>query len=151
MVHATNLNHNGTNGHFLNCASDYEERPLIDITPAAPRPAWRDQFPMFTHNLSWVDADGCSQSMTLRSDDLQSLMADLRLLKGMIKQAKESAKEKVHGDSQAPVELTAETDVKRCAIHNVDMPRRISKRNSGHYFAHFLPDDSICYGRERKA
>jgi hypothetical protein len=150
---------NGSNGHFLNCTSDYEPRPLtIDVVPTAPTPKWRDQQAAFTHHIQWVDHEGISHGLTIRSDDLQSLMADLRLVKAGIREAKKQAAESasVPGDSQSgeshsPTELTAETDVQRCRIHGVDMPRRISKRNSGHYFAHFLPDDSICYGRAPKA
>ena len=152
MVAANGIHSNGTNGHFLNCASDYEERPLIDITPApAPKPGWRDQFPAFTHNLSWVDADGCSQSMTLRSDSLSDLMRDLKLLKAMIKQAKESAKAQVPGDSQAPT-VEPDSDVPPCKIHNMAMERRVSKRTGGIYFSHRMPGTKdLCFGRAPKA
>jgi hypothetical protein len=30
--------------------------------------------------MNWLDSDGISHSMTLRSDSLESLMADLKLL-----------------------------------------------------------------------
>lgn len=136
-----------SNGHFLNCASDYEERPIIDIAPAEPRPGWKDAFPAFTHNISWVDADGCSHSMTLRSDSLSGLMADLKLLKGMIRQAKEKAAE------SAPQQATPEpdADVPPCKIHNVPMERRTSKRTGGIYFSHRLPGSKeLCFGRHPK-
>lgn len=135
-----------TNGAHLNgvhvsnlwppCPSDYEPAPA---NIPAKQTGWRDQFPAFTHNLSWVDADGLSHSMTLRSDSLQDLMADLKLLKNAIKQSRQQ-------HAEAP--LDAESDVKRCAIHGVDMPRRFSKRNQGHFFGHVLPDNTFCYGRK---
>ena len=82
------LNGQGVNDHvngkvaYLPCESDYPPAPVIDVMPTAPTPQWRNEFPQFTHNLSWQDSDGLSHSLTLRSDSLQGLMADLRLLKG---------------------------------------------------------------------
>jgi hypothetical protein len=149
--------HSNDNGHFLNCESDYEPAPLIDVTPqTAPKPGWRDQQAAFTHHIQWIDADGISHGLTIRSDSLQDLMADLKMVKGMIKAAKQKARESQPA-KQTESELNAETDVKRCPIHGIDMPRRFSKRNNGHFFAHTLPDNTFCYGskghsgRERKA
>jgi hypothetical protein len=138
------LNGNGT--HVLDCPSDYEPAPIIDVTPSAPKPAWRNDFPLFTHNLSWVDGDGCSHSLTLRSDDLPGLFADLKLLKGLIRASREKAKEK-HPD--AP-EAQAQPDTQHCSIHDVDMMRRWSKRTQGHYFGHKCSDGSFCYGKKGK-
>ena len=150
MVSANGTHHNGTNGHYLNCASDYEPAPVIDVTPAAPKPGWRDQFPTYTHNLSWVDSDSLSHSMTLRSDSLSDLMADLRLVKPMIRQSKQKAAE--HAPQQAEgASETEQSDVQQCRIHKVDMVRRWSKRTGGHYWAHKAPNGDFCYGRERKA
>jgi hypothetical protein len=136
---------NGTNGHRLICSSDY---PAIDITPSVPRPKWRDDFPLFTHNLSWVDCDGCSHSLTLRSDDLPGLFADLKLLKGMIRASKEKAKER-HPD--APEGQSADTpaaDVRQCKVYDVPMAKGISKKTGKPYFSHVLSDDTRCFGRK---
>ena len=87
--HSNGTNHsNGVSGHLI-CESDYEERPLVDVTPSVPLPRWRDALAPFTHCLSWADADGCSHSLTLRHDTLEGLLGDLRLIKSGIKQAKE--------------------------------------------------------------
>ena len=138
------------------CSSDYEPAPTTHVTSKTPRTGWRDAFPPYTHNLSWVDADGLSHSMTLRSDDLQGLMADLRLLKCAIKQAKQQ-----HAQSNpqlvtpaalaasAPKAMGAQPDVMHCHIHGTSMARRWSKRTNGHYFAHKLPTGDFCYGKTK--
>jgi hypothetical protein len=131
---------------YAPCPSDYETAP-IDVTPTAPRPGWKDAFPQYTHNLSWVDSEGCSHSMTLRSDSLSDLMNDLRLLKSMIRQAKGKARE------SAPQQAAPEpdSDVPPCPIHGASMERRTSKRTGGIYFSHRMPGTKeLCFGREPK-
>jgi hypothetical protein len=137
------------------CPSDYE---AIDVTPMPAKeakPGWRDAFPAFTHNMSWVDGDGCSHSMTLRSDSLADLMNDLKLLKSIIKQSKAQAAAKApQQTTQTQAEAASEPaqpDTQRCKLHAVDMVRRWSKRTQGHYFAHQAPDGNFCYGRAAKA
>jgi hypothetical protein len=154
MVAANGMHRNGTSG-LLYCESDYEPAPVIDVVPTAPKPSWRDQHAAFTHHIQWADADGISHGMTLRSDSLSGLMADLKLLKGMIKAAKQKAAE---SQPQQAVQTQADgareseqPDVQHCRIHKVDMIRRWSKRTNGHYFGHKTPDGNFCYGRERKA
>ena len=151
--------HNGdgvyTHELYPACPSDYE---AIDITPlpkAEPKPGWRDQHAAFTHHLQWADADGISHGLTLRSDSLQGLMADLRMVKGMIKAAKQKAAE---SQPQQAVQTQADgareskqPDVQRCKIHAADMIRRWSKRTNGHYFGHKLSNGDFCYGRTPKA
>jgi hypothetical protein len=157
MVANGTHHHNGGNGvHaaqlYAPCASDYE---AIDVTPTVPKPAWRDEFPTFTHHLQWVDADGITHGLTLRSDDLQGLMSDLRMVKGMIRQAKQQASERAPQQAtQAQADGASEEeqpDVQHCRIHKADMIRRWSKRTQGHYFAHKAPDGNFCYGRAPKA
>jgi hypothetical protein len=93
--------------------------------------------------------------MTLRSDSLSGLMADLKLLKGMIKAAKQQASERAPQQAtQAEAEAASgpeQPDVQQCRIHKVDMIRRWSKRTNGHYFAHKAPGGNFCYGRVPKA
>jgi hypothetical protein len=128
------------------CASDYEERPVFDVVPTMPRPGWTDAFPAFTHNLSWIDGEGCSHSMTLRSDSLSGLMGDLKLLKGMIRKAKTKAAE----SQPAQTAPQPDSDVSPCKIHGMAMERRTSKRTDGVYFSHRLPGSKeLCFGRER--
>ena len=155
---ANGIHHsNGTNGvHaqlYVPCASDYEPAPIIDVVPTAPKPGWRDQHAAFTHHIQWVDSDGISHGLTLRSDSLQDLMVDLKMVKGMIKAAKAKAREsqpanQASSDPQVPAADVP--DVQHCKIHAVDMVRRWSKRTQGHYFGHKLPNDDFCYGREPK-
>jgi hypothetical protein len=145
MVAANGIHSNG-NG-FLNCSSDY---PAIDITPlpATPRPKWRDQHPLYVEHIEWVDHEGISHGLTLRSDDLQSLLADLRLVKSMIRQAKKQASDRT--PQQAVPE--PDSDLPPCRIHGVPMERRTSKRTGGIYFSHRLPGSKeLCFGREPKA
>jgi hypothetical protein len=141
--------HNGANGHLLDCPSDY---PAIDVTPMptapTPKPGWRDQHAAFTHHIQWVDADGISHGLTLRSDSLQGLMADLKMVKGMIRQAKQKASESTPQQAETPV---PDSDIPACRIHNVAMERRTSKRTGGIYFSHRLPGSKeLCFGRESK-
>ena len=130
MITQNEIHHNGngTNGHYLNCASDYEPAPVIDITPAAPpKPAWRDQHPLFVHHLEWVDRDDVSHGLTLRSDDLQSLMADLRLVKSMIRQAKQKHSvpaSPAHSQPQQPDTQTPSASVRPICAFLVRMGRR---------------------------
>ena len=77
-------------------------------------------------------------------------MADLRMVKGMIRQAKQKATESAPQQADGPSEAD-QPDVQQCRIHKVDMIRRWSKRTQGHYFGHKLPGGDFCYGRERKA
>ena len=146
MISATDLhlNGNGVNPKvaYLPCSSDHEERPAIDITPTAPTPQWRNEFPQFTHNLSWQDSDGISHSMTLRSDSLQDLMADLKLLKAMIRQANEQH------SSANPSQPETQPEHVSCKIHGVQMERRVSKRTQGHYFSHRIGSE-LCFGRPK--
>jgi hypothetical protein len=144
-VHATQL--------YAACPSDYEA-VAIDVTPqTAPKPGWRDQHAAFTHHIQWVDADGISHGLTLCSDSLQGLMADLKMVKGMIRQANEKARESAPAKQAEPspqVPGADVPDVQHCKIHAVDMVRRWSKRTQGHYFGHKLPNGDLCYGREPK-
>ena len=78
--HGVNDHVNGY-GHMLECPSDYEERPAIDVVPTTPAPLWRNQYPLYTHNLSWQDGDGCNHSLTLRSDSITDLLNDLKMVK----------------------------------------------------------------------
>ena len=117
----------------------------VQITDPTSQPGWRGQLAPYTHCLQWVDAHGCSHSLTLRADTLEALLADLKLVKQGIRITKQKATE--HRDPQVPAVETP--DVMRCEIHGVDMPRRWSKRTSGSYFAHKLPNDNFCYGKAR--
>jgi hypothetical protein len=126
---ATNIYNGNGHVHMLDCPSDYEPRPAIDIVPSKPSPKWRDQLAPYTHSLSWSDSDGCQHALTLRSDSLSDLMVDLKLLKGMIRASKARATV-VASHPESPTEMG---DVPVCKIHGVQMERRVSKRTSGHY------------------
>ena len=147
MLSPTGTAFNGTNGcgTHLPCASDYEPAPILDTTLTAPTPKWRDDFPLFTHNISWLDSDGISHSLTLRSDDLQALFADLRLLKSMIR----ASRQKAPVDNPGKPQQNTEHERVVCKIHNVEMERRVSKRSGGHYFSHRLVGNDLCFGKEK--
>jgi hypothetical protein len=137
--------HNGihlTSG-YLPCASDYEPRPAIDVTPKPAVPGWRSRWPEYTHNVSWVDSDSKQHSLTIRTDDLDELLATLTAIKNVIR----ASKAKTAETTAQPAE--SQPDVQHCHLHGVDMPRRWSKRTNGHYFGHKLPDGCFCYGRAK--
>ena len=149
------LEQNGihSNGHlngvatpaYPECPSDYEAAPAPEPQPA-PLPGWRNQFPQYTHNVSWLDSDQKQHSLTIRTDDIHELFGVLKGLKNTIRASKAKAAES-QPQAEAPAEQ--QPDVQRCAIHGEDMPRRWSKRTQGHYFAHKLGDGSFCYGKAR--
>ena len=148
-ANGTNLN-NGTNGHFLNCASDYEPSPVIDITPAtASKPDCTGQHATYTHHVQWLDSDNVQHGLTIRSDSLQGLLADLKLIKGMIRQAKAKAAE--HAPPQATQTPAPDSDEPPCKIHGTPMVRRQSKRTGGIYFSHKMANGELCFGRTPKA
>ena len=68
-------------------------------------------------------------------------MADLKLLKGMIKAAKQK-----HADAN-PAQSKTQPEKVMCQIHGVEMERRVTKRTGGHYHAHKLPGQGLCFGR----
>ena len=153
MITETNPSHNGTGrGASLHCPSDYEARPVVDVVPRVPAPKWPDQLARFTWSLTWQDANDCSNSLTIRADDLPTLLEDLKLVKRGIVMAKAKAKgNAATGSPQEPVDAPAETgDVPVCKIHNVTMTRRVSKRTGGHYWAHNAGKE-ICFGKSREA
>ena len=157
MVAVNGTNHNGYmngingNSRMLHCESDYEERPVIDITPSKPAPGWRSQWPEYTHNVTWLDSDSKQHSLTIRTDDLDELLATLTTIKNVIRASKAAAdgqQPAAASQPQASTPAPAE-DTQRCEIHGVDMPRRWSKRTQGHYFGHQCADGSFCYGRAK--
>ena len=148
MLHEATIHSNGihTNGAHpaahLDCASDYEPAPATE----APPPKWRDAWPAYTHNVTWLDSDSKQHSLTIRTDDIHELFGVLKGLKHTIRASKQKAAESAP-HTEAPQE--AQPDTQRCAIHGVDMPRRWSKRTNGHYFGHKLADGGFCYGRSK--
>lgn len=122
--------------------ANYEPTPSVDTVS---QPKWRDQWPMFTHNVSWVDTDAKQHSLTIRTDDADELFGILRAIKHIVRQSKEKATETASQQAEPPAADTP--DVVRCEIHGANMPRRWSKRTNGHYFAHKLDDGSFCYGK----
>ena len=149
MVAVNGIHSNGhmSNGNvtYLPCSSDYEERPTIDVVAREPKPGWHDQNPRFVHSLTWTDADGVGHMLVLRSDDLQALFGDIKMVKSMIKRSKEKAKEK---QPEAQQEQTQPEHVV-CKIHGVQMERRVSKRTGGHYFSHRIGTE-LCFGKGAK-
>jgi hypothetical protein len=80
MVNANGISGNSTNGHLLECASDYEPCSHADT---APQPKWRGAWPMFTHKGGWTDTDGKTHSLTIRRDHSTSRHRCLGLLRGL--------------------------------------------------------------------
>ena len=80
--------------------------------------------------------------MTIKTDDVDELFGIQKAVKHIVRQSKQKAEET---SPQAETAAETQPDAQRCDIHNVDMPRRWSKRTGGHYFAHKLADGSFCY------
>ena len=138
-----NGHHNGTNGTTLVCESNYEPVSVIDVIPTTPAPKWRDQHAAFTHHIQWIDSDNISHGLTLRSDSLQDILSDLRMVKGIIRQDKQK-----HTDAN-PEQPETQSEKVVCKVHGVPMERRVSKRTGGHYFSHKLADRDLCFGRPK--
>jgi hypothetical protein len=117
-----------------------------------PKSDWRQQWPEFTHNVSWVDTDSKQHSLTIRTDDLDELLATLTTVKNVIRASKAKATSSgaaSEGQSQVTPATPQQPDTLHCSIHNIDMPRRWSRRTNGHYFAHATPDGGFCYGKRK--
>src|SRR5688572_8384084 len=115
MVTANGTYSNGTNGHFLHGASDYEARPVIDVVPKAASPKWRDQLAPVTWSLSYVDSSGVSHSCTLRGDTQEEVIDMVKPIVAGIRKAKELAKEKQTPQAtQAP---EPDSDIPPCKVH----------------------------------
>ena len=148
MVAANGHIHNGnpTNGVYPPCPSDYPEPDLTSTLALTKAPGWKSQFPAFTHNMGWIDPDGNSHSMTLRSDDLALLMRDVKMLRAMIRASKEKGKEKEATTDSVPAESG---NIPVCPIHHTVMERRQSRRTGGHYWAHKTGIKDLCFGKAR--
>jgi hypothetical protein len=134
--------HNGNNGHLLDCASDYEARPVIDVKPTAPKSGWQSQQADFTMNVSFLDSDNFQVSLTLRSDDLPALLADLKMVKTLA--IKSRMQKEARGD--APVEVETRT----CPVHDVAMVKALSRKTGKPYWSHDLLGGDRCFGRTPK-
>lgn len=145
---ANNYNDNGYNGngdsHILQCSSDYENRPVIDILPSKPSPKWRDQLAPVTWSMSYIDSSNISHSVTLRGDSEEEVLEMVKPLVAGIRKAKGNAKKEQQQDNTQPESVV-------CKIHSVQMERRVSKRTGGHYHCHRMPDGKdLCFGREKR-
>jgi hypothetical protein len=116
-------------------------------TPAVslpPKSDWGQQWPQFTHNVGWLDTDGKQHSLTIRTDDLDELLATLTTVKNVIR----ASKAKAAASSQVPA---PDSDVPPCPVHGTPMIRKQSKRTGGIYFSHKMADGQLCFGRPAKA
>jgi len=95
--------------------------------------------------MSYTDSTGISHSVTLRGDTEQEVLDMVKPLVAGVRKAHAIAKEKHAGEPQTQPERVM------CKIHNVEMERRVSRRNGGHYHSHRLPNNELCFGREKKA
>ena len=87
--------------------------------------------------------------LTVRSDSLQDLIADLCLIKAMVRQARAKAAERA--PEQDTPEPEPDGNARVCKVHSVAMVERISKKTGRPFLSHRMPDDTLCFGRERKA
>ena len=156
MVTNGMLSHNGAipngtslsdRGTILNCPSDYEPRPVIDVVPTAPKPGWRDQYALFTDTVQWLTPDGISHSLTIRSDDLGDLMRDVKLIRAMILKSREQhaapGSESEPGDGQEPM-------TKPCDLHGgAPMKRRVGKNGAAFYSHQVQGGNGWCNGRSK--
>jgi hypothetical protein len=66
------------------CSSDYAAAPA----PKAELPGWRNQFPAYTHSMSWTDSLGITHSHTVRSDNLDEILREARITQEFVKAAR---------------------------------------------------------------
>jgi hypothetical protein len=122
-----------------------ENEPITPAPQHAPQEAhsWHAAFPVHTHSLSWVDGDGISHSHTVRSDDIDDVLRQVKTIKVVIAAAK-AHNTKVQGvDTKEPGSLSP----RRCAIHDAEMTRRTSKKTGKLYSAHDTAE-GLCFGRK---
>ena len=139
--------HNGNGVHakalYPPCESDYEEAPIIDATPKAPKPGWTDAQAPYTMNVSFLDSDGFQISLTLRSGDLPALLGDLKLVKTLAIKSR--------AQKEAKGEAPAEVETRTCSVHDVSMVKALSRKTGKPYWSHDLLGGERCFGRVAKA
>ena len=144
MIDETTMNSNGnvTANDYPPCESDYEVAPA----QPEPMPGWRNQFPKFTHNVSWQDTDNKGHSLTIRTDDEDELFAILKHIKHIVRASKEKAAQ-CQSDAEAQHEEPPQT--KPCEIHpGAMMQRRQRKDGTGHFYSHNI-NGEWCNGRAK--
>ena len=107
-----------TNGHVNNVngtprvSSDYEPTNWQEWTP---RPRWHDREPRFVHSVKWVDGDGLEHLHIVRTDALDEVLYEVRMLQQFISICREQAQED-HATS-----TSGESPEGWCSIHNAKM------------------------------
>jgi hypothetical protein len=152
MITQSNAFRNGhtpANG-FLPCPTDYEPAP----TPKPELPGWRSAFPAHTHSLNWVDGDGISHSHTVRSDDIDEVLRQVRVVKAFIAAAKVRPEQKpAHAEPEqtdSAYDAPEPDDDNYCPTHGRTKLR--PSKYGGFFCAARLHDGSFCKfssGRKR--
>jgi|GEM_PF-3317044 len=107
----------------------------------------------YSDTLKWKDHLGVEHLLTIWADSIEQLVDDEKRIMGLIKASREQHQSSRTESPSAESKGTEHQgeDVQRCQIHGIDMPRRISRRTGGSYFSHVLSDNSLCYGRPKRA
>lgn len=131
---------------------DDDEAPIsYDITQddePAPAPkgemhGWRDQLAPLTDMFEWTDSDGHAHHLTIRADDLDSLLIQLRTVKAFISAAKARAQQKAVGNATTTEpQAAAEQAEFACPDHGTSRLR--PSKFGGVYCATQLPSGKFC-------
>jgi hypothetical protein len=155
-------NYNG-NGHTPSDAGDngfgkYSDISFDDTNPA-PRidhdawkkehrmtTGWHTREPRFVHSLKWHDSEGVEHLHVVRSDDLDEVLREVRVVKQFIKAAKAQAEEHAVAVStttpEPPQEPAEEPQKGYCTVHNLWMTLHHAKDGSGgQWYSHRVQVD----------
>jgi hypothetical protein len=116
-----------------------EPAPVAAAQPELP--GWRDQLAPLTDMFEWTDSDGHAHHLTIRADDLDELLIQLRTVKAYIRAAK--ARDEKPADTQPKEEqrqaesaCNEPTDPTRlwCERHQTWLNRR--EKNGAVWYSH---------------
>jgi hypothetical protein len=104
-------------------------------------PSWRDHELPIDHNLECCHADGIEHLHMIRADTLDEALVYIKKLKLCIAAAKAKSPSQAVDTKEA-----GSISPRRCAIHNTEMTRRMSKRTGKLYSAHDTAEGSVSAG-----
>jgi hypothetical protein len=132
-------------------------------TPPVARPSWREQEAPYTYTCKWKDASGLEQFLCIREDHMDSLLAQVKVLTGLIRKSQEhhAAADRTEAKglrteadrtppSPSPSVLSTQPSALPaagwCALHQVAMERK--SNGKGQWYSHALPGGGWCKGKQ---
>jgi hypothetical protein len=125
----------------------------VPLTPGPPAPqqtphvahvpSWRDHEPRVVHSLKWHDAGGIEHLHVIRADTLDEALVHVKKLKLCIAAARAKSPSQV-----ADIKEPGSVSPRRCAIHDAEVTRRVSKKTGKVYSAHDTAE-GLCFGKSK--